>query len=85
MALDFMYYLNVFHLGPKQTWYYNHETQIFTSGPNLLKGRQRGHRSATIVDKVTKAKIVLVAGGYNGNYMDLTELLTNGQWETGTI
>ena len=68
-----------------QTWYYNHDTEAFTSGPDLLDGR-RSHGSAINVDKVTKAKIVVVTGGYNWpNYVDSTELLINGQWQTGTI
>ena len=70
-----------------QTWYYNHETEAFTSGPDLLEGRGN-HGSATIVDKVTKAKIAVITGGYKnggGNWMDSTELLINGQWETGTV
>ena len=73
-----------------QTWYYNHESQSFTSGPNLLVGRE-AHGSATNVDKVTKAKVAVVAGGWNGGggdstiRMDSTELLINGQWQTGTI
>ena len=68
------------------TWYYNHETESFTSGPDLLEGR-RGHGSATIVDKVTKAKIAIITGGvnYNFGYLDSTEMLINGQWQTGTI
>ena len=68
-----------------QTWFYNHETETFSSGPTLLEGR-RLHASATIVDKVTKAKIPVVTGGYNnGNTMDSTEFLIDGQWQTGKI
>ena len=69
-----------------KTWYYNHDTEAFTPGPDLLEGR-RGHNSATNVDKVTKAKVAVVAGGYNGasTILDSTELLINGQWQTGTI
>ena len=67
-----------------KTWYYNHDTETFTSGPDLMEGR-RLHGSALNVDKMTKSKIVVVTGGYNGNYMDSTELLINGQWQTGTI
>ena len=66
-----------------KTWYYNHDTETFTSGPDLLKGR-RGPGSAINVDKVTKSKIVVVTGGCCG-YLDSTELLINGQWQTGTI
>ena len=43
------------------------------------------HGSATIVDKVTKAKIPMVTGGYNGGTLDSTELLINGIWQSGTI
>ena len=68
------------------TWYFNHETNVFSSGPRLLKGRY-GHSSATIVDKVTTAKIPIVYGGNNGNAggtLDSTELLINGIWQSGT-
>ena len=65
-----------------QTWLYNHETETFSSGPTLLEGRQF-HASATIVDKVTKAKIPVVTGGHY--YVDSTELLIDGQWQTGKI
>ena len=66
------------------TWYFNHETNIFSPGPSLLEGRYY-HGSATCVDKVTKAKIPIVTGGYNGAKLDSTELLINGQWQSGTI
>ena len=67
------------------TWYFNHETNIFSDGPSLLEGRNR-HGSATCVDKVTKAKIPIVTGGYgNSNVpVDSTEMLINGQWQSGT-
>ena len=66
------------------TWYFNHETNIFSDGPSLLEGRN-DHGSATCVDKVTKAKIPIVTGGYNGVDLDSTELLINGEWQSGTI
>ena len=66
------------------TWYFNHETNEFSSGPSLLQGRYK-HGSATVVDKVTKAKIPMVTGGYNGGTLDSTELLINGIWQSGTI
>ena len=67
------------------TWYLNHETNVFSSGPSLLEGRN-DHGSATIVDKVTKAKIPMVTGGKNyGSSLQSTELLINGQWQSGTI
>ena len=69
-----------------QTWFYNHDTEAFTSGPDLMVARN-GHGSAINVDKVTKAKIAVVTGGWNGNVdiIDSTEMLINGQWQTGTI
>ena len=48
-----------------------------------MEGR-RNHGSAINVDKVTKAKIVVITGGRNP-YLDSTEMLINGQWQTGTI
>ena len=67
------------------TWFFNHETQAFSSGPSLLEGRNL-HGSATIVDKVTNAKIPMVTGGFgNVGYMSSTELLINGQWQKGTF
>ena len=70
-----------------ETWYYNHETQTFTSGPKLMVARS-SHGSATIVDKTTKEKIPVVTGGYVDNKLfqvtDLTELLIKGQWQRGT-
>ena len=65
------------------TWYINHETNVFSAGPSLLEGR-RYHGSATIVDKVTKAKIPMVTGGYgNSGRLDSTEVLINGYWKSG--
>ena len=68
------------------TWYFNHETGAFSSGPSLLEDRY-DHGSATCVDKVTKAKIPIVTGGFGSGdvYLDSTELLINEQWQSGTI
>ena len=68
------------------TWYFNHETNVFSSGPSLLEGRY-GHGSATIMDKVTTTKIPMVTGGFGHGFvrLDSTELLINGQWQSGTI
>ena len=66
------------------TWYYNHVTQKFQPGPSLMKGREE-HTSGTIVDKKTNENIVVVTGGYNnGDVLDSTELLINGEWQQGT-
>ena len=68
------------------TWYFNHETNVFSSGPSLLEGRYE-HASATCVDKMTTAKIPMVNGGAGkgGKGLDTTELLINGKWQSGTI
>ena len=67
-----------------KTWYFNHATQEFRQGPNLLESR-RGHAYGTIVDQETKENIAIVAGGYSepGGYRDSTEIFMNGQWVTG--
>ena len=68
------------------TWYYNHETGEFTSGPKLKRAR-RDHASATLVDKFTNEKIPVVAGGLGNSEpyptQESTELLINGEWRTG--
>ena len=67
------------------TWYFDHETNVFTSGPSLPEGRY-SHGSATIVDKVTKAKIPTVTGGYGkAGILDSTEMLIDGHLQSGTI
>ena len=66
------------------TWFFNHETNVFSSGPSLLEGR-RYHGSATYMDKVTKEKIPMVTGGLGSGKSDSTELLINGIWQPGTI
>ena len=69
-----------------KTWFYNHDTEAFTSGPDLLEGRHH-HDSVINVDRVTKAKIAVITGGIGNGYvsLDSTELLIDGQWQTGTI
>ena len=65
-----------------QTWYFNHASQEFQQGPYLLEARWY-HSSATITDQDTKEKIVIVVGGYDGNFKDTTEILSNGEWVAG--
>jgi hypothetical protein len=71
------------------TWYYDHKTGEFTSGPKLRRAR-RYHASATLVDKVTNEKIPVVAGGFGGfgksepyPTQQSTEILINGEWQIG--
>ena len=67
-----------------KTWYFNHATQEFRQGPNLLEART-GHGYGTIIDQETKEKMAIVTGGYadHGGFMDSTEIFLNGQWVTG--
>jgi hypothetical protein len=66
-----------------KTWYFNHASQEFQPGPNLLEVR-RSHSSGTVTDQETKEKMAIIAGGYhNGYYLDSTEMLLNGEWTTG--
>jgi hypothetical protein len=72
-----------------KTWYFNHETQTFSPGPSLLEGRDY-HASGTIIDRVTKDKTPIVAGGVGTRdssryFINSTELLINGEWQSGKI
>ena len=64
------------------TLYFNHVTQEFITGPNLLEDR-RGHASGTIIDQETGERIVVIAGGKSSEFLDSTELLFNGKWHAG--
>ena len=64
------------------TLYFNHVTQEFITGPNLLEGR-RGHASGTITDQETGERIVVIAGGKSSYFLDSTELLLDGEWHAG--
>ena len=71
-----------------KTWFFNHVSQQFQTGPNLITGRY-DHTSATIQDKVTMENIVAVIGGFKGTiptaHLDSVELLINGEseWQQG--
>ena len=66
-----------------KTWYFNHTSQEFQPGPNLLEGRYH-HSSGYVIDQETKERIVIIAGGYDSNgYFNSTEMLLNGEWKTG--
>ena len=69
-----------------KTWYFNHASQEFQPGPNLLEARQL-HSSGSVTDQETKEKMIIIAGGRGAggpnDYLDSTEVLLNGQWKTG--
>ena len=67
------------------TWFFDPVSQEFQQGPPLITGR-RLHSSATLQDQDTKENIVAVVGGYsygNGDVLDSTEFLRNGEWSPG--
>ena len=74
--------------GSPKTWFFNHVSQQFQTGPQLITGRY-DHTSATIQDKVTMENIVAVFGGSKATtsdaYLDSAELLINGEseWQQG--
>ena len=68
-----------------ETWFFDPVSQEFQQGPPLITGR-RLHSSATLQDQDTKENIVAVVGGYsygNGDVLDSTEFLRNGEWSPG--
>ena len=68
-----------------ETWFFDPVSQEFRQGPPLITGR-RLHSSATLQDQDTKENIVAVVGGYsygNGDVLDSTEFLRNGEWSPG--
>ena len=63
--------------------YFNHESQEFQPGPNLLEARS-DHSSGSVTDQETKEKIAIIAGGFGiDSNLDSTEILWNGEWKTG--
>ena len=69
-----------------KTWFYNHESQQFQAGPNLLAARY-DHSSGIVTDQETKEKMTIIVGykNFNNTDLDSTEILLNGQWMTGKI
>ena len=65
-----------------ETWFFDPVSQEFQQGPPLITGR-RNHASATLQDQDTKENIVAVVGGWNGDRLDSTEFLRNGEWSPG--
>ena len=65
------------------TWFFDPVSQEFQQGPPLITGRYY-HASATLQDQDTKENIVAVVGGIgNGEELDSTEFLRNGEWSPG--
>ena len=67
-----------------QTWYFNHTSQEFQPGPNLLKSRYL-HSSGSVTDQKTKEKMIIIAGGVSSEFgiLKSTEILLNDEWKKG--
>ena len=66
------------------TWYYNHLSREFTTGPKLHTSRQ-WHSSGSLTDSGTNEEIIVVTGGWKPQYgIDSTIFLIDGIWQEGT-
>ena len=66
-----------------ETWYFDHNTELFSEGPRLLEKRS-GHTAGLIKDSVyTEEQRILVAGGRPGPDLPSVEWLVSGTWEQG--
>ena len=68
----------------RKTHYFNHSSQTWKDGPNLMYGRF-DHTAGVVIDHVTHTQHIAVVGGYNEGVLDSVELLFNGetQWKKG--
>ena len=69
----------------KSTFYFQHEGQIWTQGPDLIQARQE-HAAGMVTDEETLERFVVVTGGsVNGILLDSTEILVDLLWNNGKI
>ena len=61
------------------TFYYDHNNDVWTNGPNLNQARY-DHAAGIVIDEFTDENYVAVTGGYE---KDSTELLKNNEWIQG--
>ena len=75
-----------------KTWYFNHVSQKFQRGPDLLEVRDskyyveviESHASGSVTDQETKEKMAIIAGGIiDMAYSNSTKMLLNGEWKAG--
>ena len=67
------------------TFYYFDESEAWAEGPTLIEARS-GHVAGFVTDTDTNEKILIVAGGYSGNYLDSVELFFehgSNEWVPG--
>ena len=88
MIIGGYYYENSSQAYSDKTWYFDHRTEKFSDGPNLLERRFK-HTAGVVKDSVyTEEKRVVVVGGQNkenGIFTSLksVEWLVSGTWEQG--
>ena len=67
----------------KSTFYFQHEGQIWTQGPDLIQARE-DHAAGIVTDEKTLEKFVVATGGeVNGIWLDSTEILMDHLWNNG--
>ena len=64
------------------TYYYDHHSQEWTSGPLLITGRY-GHAAFFVTDEVLNENMILVAGGFYLETLNSTEILHGDIWIEG--
>ena len=67
------------------SFYYFEESKAWVEGPTLIEARS-GHVAGFVTDTDTNEKILIVAGGYSGNYLDSVELFFehgSNEWVPG--
>ena len=68
----------------KRTFYFFHENQSWVEGPTMIKARL-AHAADVVIDLETGQELAIVSGGRDeqNTYLDTTEILVNGKWESG--
>ena len=83
---DWGYGYLYFYTPTKATYFFNHQTQKWTQGPDMNCARA-GHVSGIVTDAVTNEKYIIVIGSKSkkGCLPDSTEILMDGNWILGRI
>ena len=64
------------------TYYFDHSSQQWSSGPPLIIGRH-GHAAFLVTDEISNENMVVVAGGSYLESLNSTEILRDGKWIEG--
>ena len=67
------------------TFYYFEESKAWVEGPTLIEARS-GHVAGFVTDTDTNERILIVSGGYSGDYLDSVELFfvqNSNEWVPG--